>query len=332
MSYRHLSAFERGKIQACLHEGLTRIEIAERLERSPATIGRELARNSTRYGYLAEHAQEQYEHRRQACRPRSKMEHKPLLDYVSQKIREEEWTPEIVAHRLPLDFPDDPTMRVSHETIYRELYARHHLLFLVACLPQARAKRRKRGQGKTRRGPSIPNRIGIEHRPAQVEARIEHGHLEGDTIVGKHQDSFIVTLVERTSRWLHAVEVLTKNAAHVADAIIETLLDWPTSWVKTITFDNGTEFACHERIARELNVDIYFADPYASYQRGSNEQANGLIRRSLPKGTCFKSLRPNQLQNIIHLLNNRPRKCLGYRTPNEVFQKQRQEHLIALRA
>ena len=331
MSYTHVSAFERGEIQAYLNEGLTRIEIAEHLGRSPATIGRELARNSTRHGYVAEHAQEQYEQRRKACRPSSKLEHKPLQDYVSQKIRDEEWTPEIIAHRLVLDFPDDPTMRVSHETIYRELYTRHYLRFLVACLPQARPKRRKRGQGKTRRGPSIPNRIGIEDRPAHVETRIEHGHLEGDTIVGKNQDSFIVTLVERTSRWLHAVEVFTKNAAHVADAIVEMLLDWPTSWVKTITFDNGTEFACHEHIARELNVDIYFADPYASYQRGSNEQVNGLIRRSLPKGTCFKSLRPNQLQNIVHLLNNRPRKCLGYRTPNEVFQKQRQEHLIALR-
>lgn len=332
MPYTHISAFERGKIQAYLSEGLTRMEIATHLGRSPASIGRELARNGTRHGYVAEHAQKHYLQRRQVCHPRSKMEHKPLQDYVRQKIREEEWTPEIVAHRLALDFPDDPTMRISHETIYRELYARHHLRFLVAYLPQARPRRRKRGQGKTRRGPSIPNRTGIEHRPACVEARIEHGHLEGDTIVGKNQDSFIVTLVERTSRWLHAVEVLTKNATRVADAIVETLLDWPTAWVKTITFDNGTEFACHEHIARELNVDIYFADPYASYQRGSNEQVNGLIRRTLPKGTCFKTLRPNQLQNIVHLINNRPRKCLGYKTPNEVFQKQRKEHLFALRA
>ena len=332
MPYTHLSAIERGQIQAYWNQGLMKSDIAEKLGRSPSTIGRELARNATRDGYKPKKAERRYKERRQQCRPHTKLDHEPLRDYVIKNMRDEEWTPEVVAHRLVLDYPDDPSMRISHETIYREIYTRHNLRFLITYLPQARPKRRKRGQGKSRRGPSIPNRVGIEHRPSCIETRIEPGHWEGDTIVGKNQNSFIVTLVERTSRMLQAVEVYSKNASVVGQAIVELLLDKPTSWVKTITFDNGTEFASHELIARALNVDIYFAAPYASYQRGTNENTNGLIRRYLPKGTCFKKLVPNQLNYIINQLNNRPRKCLGYRTPYEVFQKQRQEHLFALRA
>lgn len=330
MSGKHLTPIERGKIQAFWNEEMSRSEIAEKVGRSPATIGRELARNSTARGYEADKAQCRYEERRKACRPRRKMDRLPLRDYVIKSIRDEEWTPEQVAGRLPLEFPDDPDMRISHETIYQEIYRRHNFHYLIACLPQSRPKRRKRGQGKTRRGPSIPNRVGIEQRPVQVDERHETGHWEGDTIVGRNQDGFIITLVERVSRLLHAVKVHTKNAASVASAIIEQLLDRPVSWVKTITFDNGTEFARHEQIAKELPVDIYFADPYAPYQRGTNENTNGLIRRYLPKGKSFKELTQRQLDAIVKQLNNRPRKCLGYKMPNEVFNEQRQRHLLAL--
>ena len=233
-------------------------------------------------------------------------------------------------------------MRVSHETIYREIYSRHDLHYLIACLPQSRPKRRKRGQGKSRRGPSIPNRVGIEHRPAHIEERIEPGHWEADTVFGKNQDSFLVTLVERSARILRAIEVFSKHADVVANAINALLIEFPTSWVRTVTFDNGTEFAEHEKVAELLNVKMYFADAYCSWKRGTNENTNGLIRRYLPKGTCFKTLHPNRLQtdskqtpnrlqNIVQQLNNRPRKCLNARTPNEIFQIQRQKHLFALR-
>jgi len=307
------------------------VNIARQLGRSVSTIWREVKRNSTPQGYDPERAQRQYNERRTACRPKSKLDHKPLLDYVKTKIRDEEWTPETVTLRLPLDFPNDPSMRVSHETLYREIYSRSELHFLIKYLPQSRPRRRKRGQGKTCRGPSIPNRVGIEQRPAHIEERIEPGHWEADTIFGKNQDSFLVTLVERSARLLRAVEVFSKRADVVAQAINGLLIDLPTSWVKTITFDNGTEFAMHELIAATLNVDTYFADPYSPWQRGTNENTNGLIRRYLPKGTCFKNLWENELQNIVHKLNNRPRKCLAARTPNEVFQKQRLNHLFALR-
>ena len=141
-----------------------------------------------------------------------------------------------------------------------------------------------------------------------------------------------MTLVERSARILRAVEVFSKHADVVAKAINALLIELPTSWVKTITFDNGTEFAEHEKVADLLNVKTYFAAPYCSWQRGTNENTNGLIRRYLPKGTCFKTLHQNQLQNIVQQLNNRPRKCLNAKTPNEVFQIQRQNHLFALRA
>ena len=248
------------------------------------------------------------------------------------KIALEGLTPELAAGRLRGQFPDEPRMRVCHETIYQAIYKnRHYLDFLIESLPQARPKRRKRAHGKPRRGPAIKDRVSIAERPAAVEQRAEFGHWEGDLVVGKGQDGFILTLVERASRVLHTVKTETKRAAEVCQAVIETLLDRPISWLKTITFDNGTEFCDHQTISDQVGVAVYFADPYAAYQRGSNEQVNGLIRRYLPKGTSFKNLTNEELQEITDKINNRPRKCLGYRTPNEVFQQQRKLRLDALR-
>ena len=327
----HLTLIERVKIQVYRKEKKSLTEISKELGRSVSTISRELKRNSTARGYDAQRAHKAYAQRREACRPPQKLDHKPLRDYVIEKIRDEEWTPEEVANRLPLEWPDDLRMRVSHEAIYQAIYTQDSLRFLIACLPQARPKRRKRGQGKTRRGPAIPNRVGIEQRPEEVDTRDTHGHWEGDTIVGKNNDGYIVTLVERRSRLLHGVKTQTKKADEVAPAIIETLLDRPASWLKTITFDNGTEFANHAHITDQLGPKIYFADPYSAYQRGTNENTNGLIRRYLPKGTSFADLTQRQLDYIVRKLNNRPRKCLGYRTPNEVFQEIRNQRILALR-
>jgi IS30 family transposase len=330
MPSSHLTLVERVKIQTYREQEMSPKAIALKLDRSVTTIGRELERNSTARGYDAEQAQRMYEQRRQPCRPANKLDYEPLRAYVIEKIRDQEWTPEQVAGRLPVDCPNDPRMRVSHEAIYQAIYAQDSLRFLIAFLPQARPKRRKRGQGKTRRGPSIPNRVGIDQRPAEVDSRTTHGHWEGDTVIGKNNDGFIVTLVERTSRLLYAVKTQTKKACEVAQAVIEALLDRPASWLKTLTFDNGTEFALHERMADALPLAIYFADPYSSYQRGTNENTNGLIRRYLPKGTCFADLTQRRLDSIVDQINNRPRKCLGYRTPNEVFQQTRQQRLLAL--
>jgi len=332
MPHHHLTLVERAKIQAYHEQHMSATTIANHLGRSVSTIRRELTRNSTARGYDAGRAQRAYGQRRQSCRPANRLDYIPLRDYVIEKIRDEEWTPEQVANRLPIEYPDDPRMRVSHETIYRAIYTKDSLRFLIALLPQGRPKRRKRGQGKSRRGPSIPNRVGIENRPPEVDTRTTYGHWEGDTIVGKNNDGFILTLVERSSRVLHAVKTQTKKALEMALAVIETLLDRPVSWLKTITFDNGTEFAHHAHIAEQLGMDIYFATPYAAYQRGTNENTNGLIRRYLPKGKSFADLTQSQLDTIVDKINNRPRKCLGYRTPNEVFQNIRNQRRRAIKA
>ena len=166
--------------------------------------------------------------------------------------------------------------------------------------------------------------------PSKVDERIEIGHWEGDTVMGKNQDGYAVTLVKRSARLVAAEKTQTKTAEKVEQAVIKALQDRPVSWVKTITFDNGTEFARHKAIAKDLKVSIYFADPYSAYQHGSNEQVNDLIRRYLPKGTLFSTLTQEQLDQIVENINNRPGKCLGYRIPNEVFNEQRERHLRAL--
>jgi IS30 family transposase len=331
MSYIHLTPTERGQIQALHQENRSLGYIADSLGRNKSTISRELKRNTTRRGYDAQRAQGHYHQRRKSCRPAKRLDHQPLWKYLIEKI-EEGWTPEEVAGRLPIDYPDDSKMRISHEAIYQAIYSDKRLHFLIQSLAQSRPKRRKRGQGKSRRGPTIPNRVGIEERPQVIEERSRYGDWEGDTVVGAHQYGYLVSLVERRSRLLQSRVVQTKQADEVAQAIIDTLEELPTSWVRSITFDNGTEFTRHEDMARILPVDIFFAAPYASYQRGTNENTNGLIRRYLPKGTSFRDLAQKQLDLIVEEINNRPRKTLGYRTPNEVFQEQRQNHRVALEA
>jgi transposase, IS30 family len=332
MSYSHFTPVERGKLDWMVKQGMSHQAMARELGCHRTSVLRELRRNSGPNGYEAQAAQERYEKRRKACRPATKLAaDSALRDYVAEKIAEEQWTPELVAGRLVQDYPDSPDMRVCHETIYQAIYQDGHYLDMLGPeLPQARPKRRPRGQGKKRRAPSIAHRVPISERPAAVDARNEIGHWEGDTVVGKQQDGFAVTLVERTSRLLAAAKTETKAAQEVQRAVINALQDRPTSWVRTITFDNGTEFAGHQNVARELGVSIYFADPYSACQRGSNEQVNGLIRRYLPKNTRFSTLTQEHLDHIVEKINNRPRKCLGYRTPNEVFQQQREQHRRAL--
>lgn len=323
MSYVHLTPICRGRVQALADEGKSVKEIAHALGRHRTTITRELARNRNPQHYDAVRAQQCYEERRKACRPKKKLEHQPLRDYVFDKLSCG-FTPQQVAGRLPVEHPDAPEMRISHEALYQGLYTDERLRCLIQHLPQGRPKRRKRGQGKSSRGPSIPGRIGIDKRPEAVADRSRFGDWEGDTIVGANQQGFLTTLVERRSLLLRAELVQTKQASEVAQAVVEALIDMPISWVRTITFDNGTEFARHAEISAVLPADIYFADPYASYQRGTNENTNGLLRRYFPKGTNLKNLTKQRLHDVVEEINNRPRKKLGYRTPNEVFQNQLQ--------
>ena len=255
MSYTHLTPTERGQIQAWRKDGKSLTCIADSLGRDKSTLSRELRRNSPSKDYDAQHAQGQYHGRRESCRPAKKLEYLPLWEYLFENMGQG-WTPEQVAGRLPIDHPDDPRMRISHEAIYQAIYGDKRLHVLIKFLAQSRPKRRKRGQGKSRRGPAIPNRVGIENRPPVVDERARHGDWEGDIVVGAHQQGYLVTLVERKSKLLKSRRVQTKQADEVAQAVIDALEDLPISWVKTITFDNGTEFACHEAMARVLPADI----------------------------------------------------------------------------
>lgn len=332
MSYHHFSLCERGKIELMFKQGFKTAAIAQELGYNASSVRREIRRNGSAHGYDARSAQCSYHQRRKSCRPKGRLAYEPLREAVIEHIAQNKLSPELAAGRLRVQFPEDPRMHVCHETLYAAIYKNAHLLdFLLEFLVQARPKRRKRGQGKTRRGSLIPNRVGIEQRPASVEQRCEVGHWEGDLVVGRNQDGFILTLVERVSRLLHAIKITTKRPAEVCRAVIEALLDRPVSWVKTVTFDNGTEFRDHEIIAQHLGLNVYFADPYSAYQRGSNEQVNGLLRRYLPKGTPFENLTQQRVNQFVQQLNDRPRKCLGYRTPNEVFHLNQKMRLRALR-
>jgi len=329
MSYTHLTAFERGQIQALLEEGRSVNHIARGLRRSPSTVSREMRRNRTPHGYDAQKAQQRYQTRRKDCRPARKLEHRPMWDYVVEKLPLY-WSPQQVAGRLPLDYPQDPHMRISHETLYRALYSDERLAPLIACLRQARPKRRNRGQGKSQRC-IIPQRTSIHDRPPQVQQRSRFGDWEGDLVMGKNQQGAVVSLVGRKSLMLLARKVRSKRSEEVVSAIIAAMEDLPASWARTVTFDNGSEFYHHQRITTELGVATYFADPYAAYQRGTNENTNGLLRQYLPKGMDFEALTQRQLDAIVDELNNRPRKTLGYRSPYEVLQTYRQKSIVALR-
>lgn len=319
MPYSHLTPMERGQLQAFASQGLSQRAIARQLGRSPSTVSRELARNSSVQGtYDAARAQARYTEVRRMCRRTTSLGYLPLQRYLFDKLTEG-WSPEQVSGRLWLDFPGRPRMRVSPETIYRTLYTNEKFgRTLIPYLRQRRPRRRQRGERRPTR-PFIPNRRGIELRPPEVDRLERYGDWEGDLVIGRNQEGAVVTLVERKSLYLCAQRVSSRHSEGVAQAVIHALRSMPPSWRQTITFDNGSEFAKHEAMEEALGVNIYFAHPYSAYERGRNEQTNGLLRQYLPKTLSFKYLSQEQLQPLVQELNNRPRKKLKYRTPYEVF-------------
>jgi transposase, IS30 family len=321
MPYHHFTPIERGQIHALLDRGESRAAIARTLGRHRCSIGRELARNNaTKKDYCPQRAEKRYQDVRKQCVRTKRLDYLPLRQYLFLQ-GSRAWSPEQVAGRLRIDYPLDGRMHVSPETIYRALYADEKLgRVLIPQLRQARKTRRKKGMGKNSRNP-IPNRVSIEHRPEEVQKRERYGDWEGDTIVGSNQRGVIATLVERKSLFLAAAHIDSKHADKVAQAITGALSNWPPQCLKTITFDNGTEFARHETISSALGTQIYFAHPYSSNERARNENTNGLLRQYVPKGTNFETISQQQLDTIVYELNDRPRKSLGYRTPRELFHQ-----------
>ena len=320
MSYKHLTREERNVIYRMRSFGQSATRIAQYLGRSPSTIGRELRRNSDGLGrYLPGQAQTMANARSRRHIRRPVTDDGPLMRWVENRIRAE-WAPEQIAGRLRNEGHDRlPGRSISHATIYNWIWAcpqrasrlKTHLR--VACKP------RRKPYGKPSSRVRIPNRVSIDQRPDVVESRNRIGDWEGDTVVGKGRSGYIATATERKSRYLVARKVDRCTSPAVCGALREGMRRLPRQNVLTMTLDNGAEFTRHEDLARSLGIDVYFADPYSSWQRGTNENTNGLLRQYVPKGRDFKCLTDSQLAAYVRALNNRPRKCLNYRTPAEVF-------------
>ena len=324
MSYQHLTQSERYQIYGFRKARFSIRQIAALLMRSPSTISRELRRNHGRRGYRPGKAHELARQRARHCRFRPRISAAQWRGIES--LIQQEWSPAQIAKRAKLE----GSLRISHEWIYRYIALdRASGGLLWKNLRRANLRRRRYHQGRRKRH-LIRFRVGIEHRPDHVDNRQELGHWEGDTIVGKGRKGALVTLVERTSRLTRLGRLARADARHTADTI-GNRLHQISARVKSITFDNGPEFALHRRLERALSTRIFFAEPYKPWQRGSNENTNGLIRQYLPKGCRLDNLTPQEITKIEKRLNNRPRKCLGYLTPHEVFNNTRTSLTVALR-
>jgi len=316
MSYTQLTRKQRYQISALLKEQHTQQQIAANLGVHPTTISREVRRNRGQRGYRPKQADELAQRRkRQRVRARIQPE---TWAQVEALVRQE-WSPEQIAGRLALE--KQPT--VSHERTYQHIYRDKaqggDLYRHLRCQKQ----RRKRYGSYDRRG-QLKDRRSIEERPMVVEAKQRLGDWEGDTLIGRNHQQALVSLVERKSQLVRLAQVERNTAAAVAAAIRAQL---QSLTVKTITTDNGREFAQHQEIARQLGAAFYFAHPYSSWERGLNEQVNGLVRQYFPKRHGFATITAAEITHVMERLNNRPRKTLGYKTPHEVYFKR---PLIAL--
>lgn len=299
-------------------EGKGIVEIAKALGRNKGTISRELRRNSSaQYNcYTPCRAQKRSEQRRQTASRRPRLKNEVIRQYVKNKLALG-WSPEQIAGRLSMDYPE---YTVSHEAIYQYIY--HPKTIgreeLIACLRRAHRKRKQKSIGRRQRKTKIPNRISIEERPLSVESRYYYGHWEGDSLVSRKSLFALNSLTERKSRLLLLTRLKRKGAEETKNAVIDRLQALPATMRRTLTLDNGTENAKHEGITDQIGIRCYFAHPYASWERGTNENTNGLVRWYLPKGTDFSKISNRQIAHIESLINNRPRKCLGFKTPLEV--------------
>ena len=334
---------DRVELQRLWEGGVSRSMIARRLGVHRATITRELRRGSwqperdhanlrpylrnrldTRGPherlYLGSQAQLQADTRGARSHQPYRMVHDRLVDWVISALRRG-WTPQEIAGRLPSEFPDDPRMRVSAETVYSWIYLPAQLhRQLRKYLTRGHRKRGKR-QGRRVHSDRIKWRTSIHDRPAVIENRHEFGHWEADSVLGAHGTGGLHTSVERRSRKLFAIKIESITAQATLEAQLTIFTSLPAHAGRSVTADNGSEFAYHYQLADTLAIPTYFADPYSAYQRGANEHFNGRIRRYLPKGTSFAELTQTELDEYITEINNRPRTILGWATPAEVFQE-----------
>lgn len=312
MTYTHLTQDERYQIHTLKRQGIGLACIAAELQRNRSTISRELKRNAGPSGYkpVAAHT----------CARARQCERRNALYFSAEQWNHVDaylrlyLSPQQVSGRLKLE----QAISISAESIYQRAYQdKAQGGDLVSYLRCQKVRRKRYASGRERRG-VLKNRIGIEQRPSVVEQRSRIGDWEGDTVIGKGHKGVLVTLVERKSRYTLACQLNSRHSAGVTQAVIELLRPHKVH-CKTLTFDNGKEFAEHEFIARCLRAKVYFAHPYCSWERGLNENHNGLLRQFFPKKANLLKVTQDQVQEAVYRLNHRPRKCLGYRTPHEVF-------------
>jgi IS30 family transposase len=309
---KHLTVEQRYTISVMLQKGHTQKEIADTIGKHKSTVCREIRRNcDARSGeYRHELAQRKCDKRHETKRKRIRFT-EPVKAYVDTLLKND-FSPEQIAGRAKLENVEC----VSHERIYQYVWADKKAKgSLFTHLRRKGRKYRKRGSAKDTRG-IIKDRVDISQRPSIVDEKIRLGDLEIDTIIGKNHQGAILTINDRVSSYVWMAKLNGKNADELAMKAVE-ILQPHAQWIHTITGDNGKEFADHKKIAQEIGIDFYFAKPYHSWERGANENTNGLIRQYFPKGSSFESITDKQIQYVQHKLNNRPRKKLGFLSPIE---------------
>ena len=325
-----LSQQEREEISRGLRAGSSLRQIARELGRSPSTISREVRRHGSRETYRAATADRRAWDRARRPKPCRLASGEPLRSIVSEKLRLE-WSPEQISLWLKREHPRDPSLHVSHETIYQSLFIQSRGALNRELRDHLRTRRRfRQSRHKTRKGHGpIPDPVSIRERPAEVEDRAIPGHWEGDLIAGEANLSYIATLVERTTRFVMLVRVRSKETQEVTKAIARQIKQLPKELRRTLTWDNGSELAGHKELKLASELEIYFCDPYSPWQRGSNENTNGLLRQYFPKGTDLSGYTQAELDRVAARLNGRPRKTLGVRTPAEALQQALNEAGVA---
>lgn len=315
-TYTQLTETDRIEIYALLQAGKSQRQIAAVLGVAPSTICRELARHTVHHGYHPKYAHLRACYFRRMARKAVKMT-PSMITYIESKLHQQH-SPEQIAERMK----HDPAWRgptLSHERIYQHIWQdKTNGGYLYKHLRIAGTKqRRKRRNSRDRRG-TIKNRVGIEKRPGIVDRKTRIGDWEADTVIGKYHKGALVSLVDRKTKLTLVGKVHRRTAEAVEQMIVQLVQRLPRR-AHTLTVDNGQEFATHETIAHRLGIRVFFADPYSAWQRGLNENTNGLIRQYVPKGSDIRNLTDEQIEHVMERLNNRPRKSLGFLTPNEVF-------------
>jgi transposase, IS30 family len=322
---QQLTQSDRAVLAQLLELKMPKLEIARRLHKHRSTVYRELARNTGPVGYLPEEAQQRTDIRRWVNHRVLKMRDPRVHDYVWRRLKRY-WSPDQIAGRSRREFRRQPARQISRQTIYQWIHQQPapQRSTWRGCL-RFGVPRRKRREDAGR----LRNAVRIDGRPAIVASRRRYGDWEGDTIVGRGRVGGLLSLVERKSGFTLLARVPNRRAATVRCAAEETLAALPKTLLHTATFDNGKEFAEHERLSAATGLAIYFAQPYAAWQRGTNENTNGLVRQYVPKGTDLTATSHRAVAAIQSSLNDRPRKRLGYRTPREVLNKYAQRRGVA---